>query len=325
MAALMPHRDDWLDQHSAEWVRSGLLTPEQADAIRLLEASAVPKVRLPIVAEVAAYLGSVLALMAGGVVVVQQWDEITVVGRAALGVVIALTGFLAGRWMIRIDEPGSRRLGGFLWTLGVGGVALTCGVVADHLGLDAGEEDGSLLLAIGVPVLAVGVGLWRNLDRPLQLLSAWAGVAITLVGIGQEIGIETWEAGLVTWAAGVSFGVVALWGPIRPRTFALVVATAVAWFGAMVLIDWNERLAPPLAALTAAAAVAVGIRDELLPVLVVGVLGFLSAIQALLSTTFSGAGSSMIVALIGVAVVVWAVMRAQSTRDGSDNARTPVD
>jgi FtsH-binding integral membrane protein len=157
----------------------------------------------------------------------------------------------------------------------------------------------------------VGVGLWRNLDRPLQLLTALAGAGLTLVGLIVELDLESWQAGLIVWASGLALGTLAVAGFLEPRTFTIAVASAVAWFGAMTMMDWNDRIAPAVAAATAALAVVAGTRERLVPVLVVGVLAFLIAIEALLSTTFSGAGSAMVVAVIGLIVVAVAVTRAR--------------
>jgi uncharacterized membrane protein len=309
MAAFMSHHGDWLDRHTDDWVRAGLVSEEQAGAIRNFEEGTAAPARLPVVAEVAAYLGSVLALMAGSIVVAQRWDDLTVVGRVALGAAIAVVGFVGGAWLVRMDEAGTRRLGGFLWTLAAGGVGMVAAILGDERGLDA--DDGSLLLVIGIPVLAVGVGLWRNLDRPLQLLTSVAGFGIILGGIGTALDLEPWQGGLVIWSVSVAFGLAALWTSIEPRLVALVVAPIGAWIGATMLMEESERWAPVLAAVTAAVVVFVGIREHLVPVLVVGVFTFLISTQMLLQTTLSGAGASLVVAVIGLAVVVVAVYRAR--------------
>lgn len=309
MAAFMSHRGDWLERHADEWVHAGLVSSDQADAIRAFEGTAESAVRLPIVAEVAAYLGSVLALMAGSIVVGQRWDDLTVYGRTVLGLAIAVVGLIGGSWLVHLGEPGTQRLGGFLWALGAGGIGLVGAVLGEDRGLTG--DDGRLLLVIGIPVFAIGLALWRNLDRPLQFLTAVAGAGITFGGIGQWLEFESWQAGVALWGAGVLFALLVLSVRVEPQTITLATASFVAWFGAMVLIDSSERWGAALAALTAGAAVVAAIRERIVPALVVGVITFLIAIQALLQTTFSGAGSSLVVAVIGLAIVVAAVFRAR--------------
>ena len=54
----------WFDEHAGAWVEHGLVSDVQIRAIRDFEQAEVRAVpRLPIVAELAVYLGSVLALM----------------------------------------------------------------------------------------------------------------------------------------------------------------------------------------------------------------------------------------------------------------------
>lgn len=309
MAAFMSPHGDWLDRHAHDWARAGLVSDDQADAILRYEERAAPAVRLPIMAEVAAYLGSVLAIMAGSIVVGERWDDLTVAGRVALGAAIAVVGFVAGSWLIHLGESGTLRLGGFLWAVGAGGVGLVAAVLGEDRGLVA--DDGRLLLVIGSPILLIGVLLWRNLDRPLQFLTAVTGSAICLAGVGQALDLEAAEVGAAVWLIGALFGLLTLGVSLEPRTIALVTAAFTSWFGAMILMDWNDRLAPVLAAATASAGVVVGIRERAVPVLVVGVITFLIAIQALLQTTFSGAWSSLVVAVIGLLLVIAAVFRAR--------------
>ena len=61
--------DAWLEHHARDWVGAGLISESQATAISEYEHIDEPTEpqRLPIVAEVASYLGSVLAIMGGAV------------------------------------------------------------------------------------------------------------------------------------------------------------------------------------------------------------------------------------------------------------------
>ena len=69
----------WFDEHADEWVERGLVSNDQVEAIREYERGATPPAaRLPIVAELAVYLGSVLALMSGAMIVAQTWDTMRI-------------------------------------------------------------------------------------------------------------------------------------------------------------------------------------------------------------------------------------------------------
>ena len=66
------------------------------------------------------------------------------------------------------------------------------------------------------------------------------------------------------------------------------------------------------ATITAAGIVAVGLTRHLTPILVIGVIAFLQALQGLLMTTLNGALAAAIVAVAGLAVVI--VVIARSTK-----------
>ena len=84
-----PH--DWLDDHAAAWVEHGLVSSGQIDAIREFEHEHAPEPpRLSLIAELAVYLGSALALMSGAMMVGQAWDSLGLGGQVGLGIAIAL-------------------------------------------------------------------------------------------------------------------------------------------------------------------------------------------------------------------------------------------
>jgi hypothetical protein len=299
-----------MSEHVREWVDAGLISDEQAAAIEQFELDRVAPQgteRLGIAAEVAAYLGSVLALMGGIVVVGQRWREMAVPGRLAIALAVALVGSIAGTWLVRLAEPGTTRLGTFLWVVGTAGVGLAVGVVFDEADARA-EVTG---IGVGVAVLAMSVGLWRNLDRPLQLVTAVIGAGIAAVALRELTGIAAWWAGIVVWLVAVAFGAATAMDRIRPRLVGLAAASVVAMLGAAMLSDLDEHVGPAVAALTAAGVVAYALVDRSMPLLVVGIIGFLIATQALIATTFTGLAGSTVVTVLGLVVVVVIVVRAR--------------
>lgn len=312
MVSMAPERrsDAWLERHVHDWVDEGLISSAQADAIGQYEHLGGPHEprRLTLVAEVAAYLGTVLALMGGAVVVGDSWRDLTFFGQMALGAAIAVIGFAAGAWLMRLDEPGAVRLGGFLWMLGAGGVAIVVGVVVDEID----PRDGAwLVLAVGLAVFVTGMTLWRNLDRPLQLVTAAIGFAFAFGAAGELLDTEVWIGGIVAIAIGAVLAIGAIADRFRPPLVALVVGGVSAYVGAFMLGDYNRHLGPAIALVVASALVVHSLQRGLVPVLVLAVIGALIATQALLSTTFTGAVSSLIVTLIGLAIVVAVIMRTR--------------
>lgn len=300
--------DRWFDDHAAGWVEHGLVSSEQIDAIRTFEQTRGPKpARLSIVAELAVYLGSVLALMSGAVMVGQSWDALGLAGRVAIGAAVAALGFIAGTRLIHLDDPAARRLASFMWVIGAGGVALVAGIVADTAEL---SEPGWNLLIIGVPVLTIGAALWRNLDRPLQVLTTAVGAGLTLGGIGSLLSTPAWLGGVLVWLVALGIGALAVKQRLRPELYVLGVASIVAMIGALMLTDVSEVLGAAAATVTAAGIVAVGLARHLTPILVIGVLAFLQSLQGLLITTLHGAVGAMVVAVLGLAVVIVVIVRS---------------
>jgi hypothetical protein len=300
----------WIDRHADEWVSADLISREQAEAIREfehVEHHVVPDAdapRLSLLGEAAAYLGSVLALMGGAVAVGENWDGLGLAGRIAVGAVVAAAGFIAGTWLTGVGEDGTGRLGSFLWLLGTGGVVLVAGVIGEEF--DA-TDSGAFALVLGAPAFVIGLALWRNLDRPLQLLTMLWGAVFSLGGIAELLDAEPWALGYVTWMLAVVFGGFAFLRRITPRQLAMAAATVVATVGAFMMMDASQRIGPVIAAVTTAVAVIVALREHLMLLLVVGVITFLVSVQALLQTTFAGATSAVIVAIVGVCIVVGAV------------------
>lgn len=307
MATFMGRPEDWIDRRAEEWVRAGLVTTDEAEAIVRYEHRPTERVeRLSIGAEVASYLGSVLALMGGAFVVARSWDRMPFAGRAGLAVAIAFVGLAAGTWLVRIAEAGTVRLGTFLWAVGTGGIAMLVVVTGDRV-LD---DPGWVLVATGAAVLVLGVGLWRNLERPLQFLTAGVGAVLVLAGIGELVEIPILVGSIVLMAVGGVLALGAGLGWLVPRDLVTAAGAASAFIGAMSLSEIDERVGPFVALAVAALLVAHALVARRTPLLVIGVIGTLIATQAVLMTTFSGALASMIVSLIGLAVVVGAVLHS---------------
>ena len=299
---------DWLDVHAEHWVEEGLVTTDQVDAIRAFEHhEAPPQPQLSIVAELAVYLGSVLALMSGAMMVGPNWEALRTTGQIAIGLAIAALGFVAGARLIRLDDAGTRRLASFMWLIGTGGVALTLGAVVDTADFD---QPGWNVVVIGAPVWAIGAALWRNLDRPLQVATTAVGAGLTLGGIGNLVGITPWFGGILLWTLAVGVGALAVAQVLRPEMYVLAVAAAAAMIGSVMLADVSELTASIAATITAAGIVAVGLARHLVPILVVGVIAFLQSLQGLLITTLNGALAAAVVAIAGLVVVTVVVVRS---------------
>jgi hypothetical protein len=305
----------WFEEHAPTWVEQGLLTREQVEAIRTYEhlheqPGAGVERRFSLVAELAVYLGSALALMSGAMIVGESWESLTTAARAAIGLAIAALGFAAGTRLVRLDDDArTRRLASFMWLIGTGGAALATGTLADRADFD---DPAWNVVIIGIPVLALGAALWRNLDRPLQVLTTAIGAGLVLGGTGALLSTPPWLGGILVWSIAVVIATSAILQLLRPELYVLGVAAIAAMIGAMMLVDTSETVGLAAATATAAGIVAVGLARHRTPILVIGVLAFLQSLQGLLMTTLNGAVAALVVAIAGIAVVV--VVIARSTR-----------
>jgi hypothetical protein len=305
MAAFMGRHDDRLDERAGEWVRAGIVSSDQAEAIvRFEHEPERPAGRLTLDAEVASYLGSALALLGGLLVVERRWEQLGLGGRLGLATTIALVGFVAGTWLVRLGESGTVRLGAFLWMVGTAGVAMSVAVVSDQVV----DEPGWVLVAVGAVVAGIGGALWGNRARPLQLVTLAAGVVLVLSGVGELVRIPIWVGSAALLVTGGLVAVAGASGRLLPRDLATAIGAASAFVGALSLSEIDRRIGSFVALAVAAMLLAFAIVAHRVVLLVLGLLGTLVATQALLMTTFSGALASMAVAIIGLAVVVGAVL-----------------
>jgi hypothetical protein len=305
---------DRLDEHTSEWVTAGLISPAQARAIVEYDAAhhdvtiAAPPARLGPVAEAGALVGTVLALIGGGIGLGPQWGDVPLALRLAIACAIAAVGFVAGRWLIRLGEAGTQRLGGFLWVLAAGGVALASGTIADEVRPDSPWT----AVAIGAPVAAIGAGLWRNRERPLQVLTLAVGLAIAGGGVASLAGLDAWHAATPVLVLGVAAWLVTTRFATHPLAVVRSLSAITMIGGALMLCDLSNAFGAAVALATAATVIVLALHHEHTAVLVVGVLGALAAVQVLVTTTFHGPIGGAIVALTGLVMV--AVIVAHTRR-----------
>ena len=301
-------QSDRVQSHGEAWVDAGLISDDQLAAIRRFEhlERPVPR-RFSVAAEVAVYLGSLLALSGGAMVVARRWDGLSFAARLAVALLLVIVGFSAGAWSYRQGESGTDRLAGFLTAVGLAGVAFAVGVTVDRLG---NVSDELIVIVSGLAVMAAGSAVWRNRARPLEFSAVvGAGVAVTFA-TASLLDLDVWVAGAALVLFGALVAVTAAFGVIRPSELGVVAGAVVAYIGAFTWSDIDERLGAVVALVVALMLVALATRRDDPPPLVLGVVGALIATQAVLATTFDGALAAAIVALCGIVLVVGVIARS---------------
>ncbi len=300
----------WLQGHAHEWVAAGLISPDQAESIKHFEHLDEPVApqRLTNVAEVASYLGSVIAFAGGAAIIGPNWEELGVVGQVAVALAIAAIGFSVGAWLVRLGEAATMRVGSFLWAVGTGGVALAIAAVMNEIDP---RDDAWYAVTIGVPVLAIGAALWRNLDRPLQLLTGGVGVLIAGGGLIGLTDVPVWIAAVTLWIVSFTFGVLAARDVVQPRLIALAVGAVGVMMGSFMFGDQSERMSAIIAVVSAAIIVAFALYDRSWPLVALGLIAFFMATVSMMQVVLHGMLARLVAVVVGLIVVAAVAMRAQ--------------
>ena len=159
-------------------------------------------------------------------------------------------------------------------------------------------------LAAGCVVIAIGLGLWRNLDRPLQLLTVVGGVIAATAGLVDLLGVAVWPIGIALFFASLGVAWLAVRGRLHPELWVLLVAGAGMMIGAGMLTDLVESIGMIFGLLTAAGVVCAGLALHRVPLMMVGVIGFLQYLIGVLQTYLIGAIGAIVVLVLGLAMVV---------------------
>lgn len=223
-------------RHLKLWAEEGLITSEEAAAIREFERArgGVGPRRISPIIQTLLYMGTALALAGLGSIYWRLYEDLPRVVRVGTPALVAVALGAAGWFTARRRDPDVRRFGGVLWLLSTGGVT---GFMWELLMPDELAGDWSLfwvgavaalwarVLAtlspqattqIGLfgPTVAAVVGLPMALTHGFADESdiAWLALAVGVLGVGWIVGGRT-GALKPTVLADVLGGALALYAP----------------------------------------------------------------------------------------------------------------
>lgn len=303
-----PLPSERLESSLRRWVAAGVITEEQAAAIRELEPADAGGVRGratgSLLAEAFGYLGGALILIAAAMVTARYWNDLGTTARLLLGVLTAVL-LLAGGALVPGSGAAPGRIRAVLW----GASSLAAAAVV-ALGGDAARWSPEVIAMVASATLAGWSALlWALRPHLLQQVTAFAGAAgLLATATGQLPDARTLPA-LAVWALAMTWFVLAWGGLLRPRRGALLLAAVVAIVAAFPFTQHGPGIAFATVTVLALLAVAIGSQDlVLLGVASVGVLilvprvvrhylpGTIPAVLALL-----GCGVGLVAAAIWVA------------------------
>jgi hypothetical protein len=246
------------------WVAAGLITDDQATAIRSHEAAPSDERRVPLIAEVLGYLGGSLALIAAFILAGEFWPDLEAWARLSL-VGAGTVAFLAAGWFIKDNENEAiHRLSSFSWALGTVGVAFFFGLLANDV-FDAQEETTALVASTAG--LVVGYFLYRLSPRSLQqILMGGASVAVPLSLLAHVDQPPDEFYGLAIWGIGIAWLFLSWGRHLQPQLTGYALGSLAALFGPQVM-RFSEVAWPMLLGLATAGALlafSVGLRNTVL-------------------------------------------------------------
>ncbi len=247
-----------------EWVAAGLISEDQATAIRSHEAAPADQRRVPLIAEVLGYLGGSLALIAAFILAGEFWPDLEAWARLLL-VGAGTLAFLAAGWFIRDNENEAiHRLASFSWALGTVGVAFFFGLLANDV-LDTREETTALIASASG--LAIGYVLYRLSPRSLQQILLGGATVATALALLANIDEPPDEFyGLAIWGIGVAWLFLAWGNHLKPQVAGYALGSLAVVIGPQVM-RFNDNAWPMLLGLVTAGAlltVSVALRNTVL-------------------------------------------------------------
>ena len=288
------------------WAGLGLITPDQAAAIRAHEVDA-DVAPLPRWVEPVAYLGAALVAVALVLFGVQVWDQLATWSRVGLAGLVTLVLLVTGWALFRSDAAPAQRAASFAWLLAIAGVGATAGLVLFDV-LDLDDDTAIMLCAVGVLVSAALLYLLAR--RALQQIGLAAGIVFLATTSSAVLGLEEPWIFSVTFLALGAIWLLLTWGGIlRPAGTGWVLggllALAVGFGGFAGLPLWSGLgVAVGLGLVVLSAAL------EMRSLLVIGVVGLVAWIPTTVITLFEGSIAVPVAILVTGVVTLTVVVAA---------------
>jgi len=312
-----------LREYLDRWAAAGIIDADQASRIEAAEqarAQALPRRRLPLVAEVLGYLGAVFAITAVGVTLHQFWKNVPPAAELAVAGVIATGLLVAGAAVRTGSEAAFARLRSVLWLLGTASAASFVAVLTGrylHL------ADTSVALCAEAAWLACAIPLWWRARSALQHLAAFGGVvALVETGLDRiDPHVGSFGFGLALWVLGGVWGIAVHRGYFVPRTAGILLSGAGLLTGAIIAMD--EAPGQALGVATVAGLLAAGILVRRVLLIGIGALGTLYVIpdvaQHYLPHSVAGPLAVAVIGLVLLGTALW-LARFSRRRGRADQA-----
>lgn len=302
----------WTDKTS-NWVKAGLISSDQAQAISTYEAGPVKasnanpgsyQGELSPLAEALAYLAMIFTVASGASLVMHSFRQD--LPRTLALALAAVVGLTLGQRLIRMGGRSWDRIGGVLSAFGT---LCATGLVGFVLTKYADVRGTHVALIAGIFLFLLSVSLWQNRDRFFQFVTAVGGFYLTVVAIFQEL---HWHprvalAALIVWASGLLL--VVLRSRLRPSYGVLFVGMVVALSAAPVTGEWNQLGGALLGLATAGLGVWLALPQRNIGVLLASAIATFGNLIHLFALYVHSSAALAVVFLVSATVIVVLVVR----------------
>jgi hypothetical protein len=311
-----------LDDQLERWVRSGLVSAEQAERIREHESSEPPagaRRTGSLVIEGLGYVGGVLVMIAAVTIAGRYWSELGAGWRLVVVLGAALLLLAAGAAVTAGSGPVGHRLRAVVWALAVvafgGGAAL---LAEEVWGLDG--QSAALTAGLAAAGLAAPLWWWHR-----TALQQAVFVAATAVAVATATGLlpaeEESAVGLALWGWGVVWLLLGAGRVLAGRAVADICGGVVVVLGSVLLVGTDAGSA--LALVTAALLVGTGVLARDLVLLGVGSVATLVTVPVVMNRWFPDLLVAPIALLVAGALLVGgALLAARRWRAGPHTGAT---
>ncbi|MBO0610315.1 DUF2157 domain-containing protein [Myceligenerans salitolerans] len=303
----------------ADWVGAGIITQEQADRIaahehaRTERAGRTPAATRSLLVEALGYVGGVIILAAAVLLATELWDDLGVAGRVGVLGGAAAVLLLAGVAVPRQAGDQGSRLRAVLWAGATGAFAGFMGLLTSEVLGIHGDE--GVLTASGTTAV-VAVALWWLRPTVLQHFVALVALATAVGATVAWFGDGGYPTGSGVWALGVVWFLLAYFGVLRPRRFALGLGASSAVFGALLLSFTTDDAGLVVALATAVAIAVMAVVTTDLVLLGIGAAGLLITLPWSFSAWFGGTFAALVALLAAGVVLVAAALWIARRRNG---------
>jgi hypothetical protein len=286
-------------QHTREWVAAGLITDDQATSIEAFEAA--KPTTMTAVLEVLGYLGAVLVVVAGLIIIGDMWPDLDTSAKVLIASVAAVVLIAGGIVATGFERDALRRMGQVSLFLAAGPLGLAVGVAVDT----NTSDEVAVFLGFGAAffygiIMYVRDGSWA---QHLGVFIAGVGTSSSAVAaVNQD---WTWEPGAAAFLFGVVWLGLSTAERLPPKLLGEIAGLVAMMFGSLALIaaldfDNDGALYTVLSALIVVSVglVAIGTVRDRVALIVGGMAGLILYIPWLISSAFGETLGAPVVLLI---------------------------